>query len=139
MNLCITKLTPITEKEIEMVSRLWANPSSYDPMNKGALTATLNRLNRFAADLDTQVSYSIEDLRASDSKVLADQLESRWAAHTNRSTTDVVSGGKSSGETYNYADKNAPEYSAEPGYGETLTDSLMLDDASQSLVNKWKR
>jgi hypothetical protein len=139
MNLGITKLTPVTEKELAMVARLWADPSSYSSMNKGALTATLNRLNRFAADLDTQVSYSIEDLRASDSSVLADQLEGRWASHTNRSTTDVVSGGKSSGETYNYADKNAPRYSAEPGYGESLTDSLMLDDASQSLVNKWNR
>jgi hypothetical protein len=139
MNLGITKLTPVTEKELEMVARLWANPSSYNPMNKGALTATLNRLNGFAADLDTQVGYSIEDLRFSGSKTLADQLEGRWSAHTNRSTTDVVSGEKSSGETYNYADRNAPEYSAEPGYGESLTDSLMLDDASQSLVNKWKR
>ena len=137
MNLGITKLTPVTEKELALVAQMWADPSSYSDVNKGALTATLNRINRFAEDLDTQVGYSIEDLRASGSNTLADQLEGRWSAHTNRSTTDVVSGGPSSGETFSYADKGAPAYAPVKGYGETLTDSLILDEASQSLVNKY--
>lgn len=57
MNLQITKLTPVTENEIDMVSKLWSSVANDPEANIGALQAAEERLMGALKDLDKKREF----------------------------------------------------------------------------------
>ena len=85
LNLQITRLTPVTEKELQLISELWASAFQRPEQAQGALTAAMERLvylqnmNRDFAIRDTQIlSNSKQEFRQNSGQYYNDYFVGRY-------------------------------------------------------------
>ena len=89
LNLQITRLTPVTEKELALVSQLWADPSAINDQNIGALRSATKRINRGLERLDQTIESKLEDAEF----YVGDEFASRYRNKWERAKSGDITGG----------------------------------------------
>ena len=78
LNLQITRLTPVTEKELALVAQLWADPSAINDQNIGALRSASKRIIRGIERLDQTIESKLEDAEFYVGSDFSDRYRSKW-------------------------------------------------------------
>ena len=89
LNLQITRLTPVTEKELALVAQLWADPSAINDQNIGALRSATKRINRGLDRLDQTIESKLEDAEF----YVGDEFSSRYRNKWERAKSGDITGG----------------------------------------------
>lgn len=78
MNLQITRLTPVTEKELALVAQLWADPGAVNDQNIGALRSASKRIIRGIERLDSTIESKLEDAEFYVGEEFANRYRNKW-------------------------------------------------------------
>jgi hypothetical protein len=89
-NLQITKLTPVSNEEIKLISQMWANAMTGREVNLGRLNVAMRRMQHNMANLERSGQSRIDLLRNTGSGAEADRYQAQWDEITQSETSTAL-------------------------------------------------
>ena len=89
-NLQITKLTPVSNEEIKLISQMWASTMAGNAVNVGRLKVAMTRIQRHFDNLERSGQSRIDLLRNTGSEAEADRYQSHWDEVTQSETSTAL-------------------------------------------------
>ena len=86
MNLQITKLTPVSNDEIKLISQMWASTMAGNAVNIGRLEQAMGRIQHHYNNLERSGQARINLLRETGADSTADRYQSQWDEITQSET-----------------------------------------------------
>ena len=86
MNLQITKLTPVSNDEIKLISQMWASTMAGNAVNIGRLEQAMGRIQHHYNNLERSGQARINLLRETGADSTADRYQSQWDEVTQSET-----------------------------------------------------
>ena len=89
-NLQITKLTPVSNDEIKLISQMWASSLAGNEVNVGRLKAAMGRIQHHYNNLERSGQARINLLRETGANDTADRYQAQWDEVTQSDTGTVL-------------------------------------------------
>jgi hypothetical protein len=89
-NLQITKLTPVSNEEIKLISQMWANAMTGREVNLGRLNVAMRRMQHNMQNLERSGQSRIDLLRNTGSGSEADRYQAQWDEITQSETSTAL-------------------------------------------------